>query len=155
MAISTRPDETDPQIFLVMKAPTTSQILIVSENDLDANQLKTVLLEAGLVSESVSTITAACERARSGGFRVILSSSCLEDSSWRRLIDLAHHFELNFEVILMARTISDKEWAEALRLGAYDVLDILSDLPRAAAVARSAVGANYLKRFRPRQKQAA
>ncbi len=134
-----------------------ARILIVSDNEADTAGLKNVLRDAGLVSESASTITAACELARAGGFQVIFSSPYLEDGSWRRLIDLAHHYELSFEVILLllARTFSDKEWAEALQEGAFDVLDILCDLPRAAEVAKSALGADYLRRFRPRQKQAA
>jgi DNA-binding NtrC family response regulator len=155
MAIPDRPDDIDPGDALPMKAPTKSRILIVSENDLEAEGLKSVLLDAGLASESARTITAACEWARAGGFQVIFSSCCLEDGSWRRLIDLAHHYDLNFEVILIARNIGDKEWAEALQLGAFDVVDLLSDLSRAGALARSAVGADYLVRFRPHQKQAA
>ena len=155
MAIPSRPEEADPHNVLVMIEPAKSRILIVNENDLEADELKGALFDAGLASESTRTITAACEWARAGGFQVILSSCHLEDGSWRRLIDLAHHYELNFEVILIARTISDKEWAEALQLGAFDVLDVVSDLRRVAAVARSAVGADYLIRFRPRLKQAA
>jgi DNA-binding NtrC family response regulator len=155
LATPSRSDKTDPHAVLVMKAPAASRILIVSENDLDAAGLRTILDDAGLASETAGTITAACERAKSGEFQVIFSSCRMEDGSWRRLIDLAHHYDLNFEVILLARTICDIEWAEALQLGAFDVLDAVSDLSRAAAVARSAVGARYLRRFRPRQKQAA
>ncbi|HLY63241.1 MAG TPA: hypothetical protein VKV95_21050 [Terriglobia bacterium] len=155
MAIPDRPDEIERDAVLPMKAPTKSRILIVSENDLEADSLKMVLREAGLASESARSISTACEWARPGGFQVIFSSCCLEDGSWRRLIDLAHHYDLNFEVILIARNIGDKEWAEALQLGAFDVVDLVSELPRAAALARSAVGADYLVRFRPHQKQAA
>lgn len=150
-----RPDRTEPNSPLVMNLPNRARILIVCNNEVDTHGLKTVLREAGLPSESAGTITAACERARSGGIQVVFSSPYLEDGSWRRLIDLAHYHDLGFEVVLLARTFSDKEWAEALQEGAFDVLDVLTDLNRAADVARSAAGADYLRRFRPRQKQAA
>lgn len=150
-----RPDETEPNSLLVMKLPNRARILIVCNNEVDTDGLRTVLRDSGLACESARTITAACERARSGGFQVIFSSPYLEDGSWRRLIDLAHYHDLSFEVILLARTFSDKEWAEALQEGAFDLLDVLSDLARAAEVARSAMGSDYLRRFRPRAKQAA
>lgn len=155
MAIPSGSDETDSHSVLVMIAPTKPRVLIVSENDLETDELKSVLFDAGLASESTRTITTACEWAKAGGFQVIFSSCCLEDGSWRRLIDLAHHYDLSFEVILIAHNISHKEWAEALQLGVFDVLDVVSDLRRVAAVARSAVGADYLIRFRPRHEQAA
>jgi len=150
-----RPAKTEPNSLWVMKLPNRASIFIVCNNEADAERLRTVLNEAGLPSRSARTITEACECARSGGIQVVFSSPYLEDGSWRRLVDLAHYYDLGFEVILLARTFSDKEWAEALQEGAFDVLDVLSDLARAAEVARSAVGADYLRRFRPRQKQAA
>jgi DNA-binding NtrC family response regulator len=152
-----RPDETEPNSLLVRSLSNRARILIVCNNEVDADGLRAVLREAGLASQSARTITAACDLARSGGFQVVFCTPYLEDGSWRRLIDLAHYHDLGFEVVLLARTFSDKEWAEALQEGAFDVLDALSDLARAAEVARSAAGADYLRRFRPRprQKQAA
>ena len=71
----------------------------------------------------------------------------MADGSWRRLIDVANHYGLSFEVILLARTFDFNQWGEALQVGAFDVLDVLCDLPKAAEAARRALGTDYLKRF--------
>lgn len=150
-----RADDTAPNSLLAMKLPIQARILIVSDNDVDSEGVSAVFREAGLACEIVRTITAACEVARSGGIHVVFCTPYLQDGSWRRMIDLACYHNLGFEVVLLARAFSDKEWAEALQEGVYDVLDAVSDLPRVAGVAKSALGADYLRRFRPRQKLAA
>ena len=48
----------------------------------------------------------------------------------------------------LARTFNLNQWGEALHAGAFDVLDVLCDLPKAAEAARRALGTDYLKRFR-------
>jgi DNA-binding NtrC family response regulator len=124
------------------------EILIVSDNHSDMQELKVVFRKAGLTSEVATTMTAGCESAISGRFQVLFSSPLLADGSWRRLIDVADHHALNFEVILLARTFDLNQWGEALQVGAFDVLDVLCDLPKAAETARRALGAHHLKRFR-------
>ena len=124
------------------------EILIVSDNHADMQELKVVFRKAGLTSEVATSMTAGCESARSGRFQVLFSSPLLADGSWRRLIDVADHHALNFEVILLARIFDLNQWGEALQVGAFDVLDVLCDLPKAAETARRALGAHHLKRFR-------
>jgi len=126
-----------------------TQILIVSDNDSDTEELKVVFEQAGLTAESVTSITAGCESAISGQFQVVFSTPVMADGSWTRLIDLANHYDLNFEVILLARSFDLNQWGEALQVGAFDVLDVLCDLPKAAETAKRALGTDYLKRFQP------
>ena len=47
---------------------------------------------------------------------------------------------LSLEVILLARTFNLNQWGEALQAGAFDVLDVLCDLPKAAEAAKRALG---------------
>ncbi len=143
-------DETKPHAGVTLRVPDMAQILIVCGNDSDTERLKIVLREAGLTSESANSITAGCESAKSGRFQVVFSTPLLGDGSWRRLIDVANHYGLSFEVILLARTFNLDQWAEALQVGAFDVLDVLCDLPKAAEAAKLALGTAYLKRFRAR-----
>jgi len=110
--------------------------------------LTTLLREAGLDSESVDNMTAGCESAISGRFGVIFSTPITGDGSWKRLIEVANQYSLSFEIVLLARTFELDQWAEAMQIGAFDVLDLVFDLPRAAEVAQHAFGAAYLKRFR-------
>ena len=81
------------------------------------------------------------------------STPLLADGSWRRLIDAENHHGLSYEVILLARSFYLNQWAEALQVGAFDVLDVLCDLPKASEAAKRALGTAYLKRFHPRPEQ--
>lgn len=148
--IQDRADEIPPLPELTIRAQDGAQILIVRETDSDTGRLETLLREAGWGSESVDNMTAGCESARSGRFGVIFSSPYAGDGTWTRLIDVANQNNLSFEVILLARAFDLNQWAEALQVGAFDVLDVLRDLPKAAATAQHAFGAAYLKRFRTR-----
>ena len=131
-----------------VRSADTAHILIVSDNNSETNELRMLFQKVGLTSEIATSITAACESAISGRFQVIFSTPVMADGSWRRLIDIANHYGLSFEVILLARSFDFNQWGEALQVGAFDVLDVLCDLPKAAEAARRAFGADYLKRFR-------
>ncbi len=69
-------------------------------------------------------------------------------------MDVAQHYDLSFELVLLARSFNLNQWTEALQDGAFDVLDVVCDLPKAAEAAKRAFGAAYLRRFRPRAAQA-
>ena len=128
-----------------LKVPDGAQILIVCDDNSESDRLKTVLQEAGFVSERAKSITAGCEAAKSGRFQVVISTPQLRDGSWRRLTDIANHYDLGFEVVLWARNFDLTEWAEALKDGAFDVLDTMCEPPRAVEATRCALWAAYLK----------
>jgi DNA-binding NtrC family response regulator len=139
-----------PYAGSTLRAQAMIQTLIVCDNNSHTEQLKINLQEAGLTSESENSMTAGCESAKSGQFDVVFSAPHLGDGSWKRLIDVAQSCNLTFEVIVLARSFNLNQWAEALQDGAFDVLDVVYDLPRAAESARRAFGAAYLRRFRSR-----
>jgi DNA-binding NtrC family response regulator len=123
------------------QAPEEARILIVSDDDSVTERLNTVFREAGFIVECANSITAGCEAAKSGRFGVVVTAPALGDGSWRRLVDAADHYDLGFEVILFASNFELSQWAEALAEGAFEVLDALHDLPRAAEVAKRALEA--------------
>ena len=137
----------------IFGVPDGSQILIVCE-DSSAERLKTVLREAGVGSETAKSMTAGCELARSGRFQTVVSTPLLSDGSWRRLIDIANHYDLGFEIVLLVRHFDLAEWAEALKDGAFEVLDAVGELPRAAEVVKHALWAAYLRGAGPRPEAA-
>jgi DNA-binding NtrC family response regulator len=147
-------EEINRRAGLTLTVPHMAPILIVCEKDSDAERLRTAFEEAGLTSESVNSISAGCEAVKSGRFQVVFSPTLTADGSWRRLIDVAQHYDLSFELVLLARSFDLNQWTEALQVGAFDVLDVLCDLPKAAEAAKRALGAAYLRRFRPRAAQA-
>ena len=138
-------DETTLPTGLELDGPQEVRILIVSENDSLAERLARALSEADFVWERARSITAGCESARSRRFQVIVTTPLLADGSWRRLVDLAVHYNSGFVVILVATTFDIQEWTEALECGAFDVLDALHELPRVAESVKSAAWAAYLK----------
>jgi DNA-binding NtrC family response regulator len=127
-----------------------AQILVVSENDSIPERLARALPEADFSLEHARDITAGCELARSGRFQVIVTTPLFGDGTWRRLVDIAAHYDLGFVVIVIATTFDMHEWAEALEYGAFDVLDALYELPRVAQSIKCAAWAAYLKGAGPR-----
>ena len=130
---------------LPLKVPEGARILVVCDDDCDTDRLETVLQEAGFVSECAKGLAAGCEAAKSGRFQVVVSTPLLRDGSWRRLTDIANHYDLGFEVVLWARNFDLAEWVEALKDGAFDVLDAMCEPPKAVEATRRALWAAYLK----------
>ncbi|HKZ78834.1 MAG TPA: hypothetical protein VJ124_11065 [Pyrinomonadaceae bacterium] len=142
---SERTSGSKTHLGLPLKVPDGAQILIVCDDDSDTERLKTVLQEAGFFPQCEKSITAGCEAAKSGRFQLVVSTPLLRDGSWRRLTDIANHYDLGFEVVLWARNFDLNEWAEALNEGAFDVVDAMCAPPRVVEAARRALWAAYLK----------
>jgi DNA-binding NtrC family response regulator len=128
-----------------MKIPEGARILIVCDDNPDTERLNDLLNEAGFVSECARSIKEGCEAAKSGRFQVVVSAPRMRDGSWRRLIDIANHYDLRFEVVLWARSFDLLEWTEALKEGAFDVLDAMCEQPKAIEATKRALWAAYLK----------
>jgi len=140
---------------LPLKVPAGARILIVCEDNSDTERLKDVLRQEGFTLELAKSITAGCEAAKSGRFQVVVSTPQLRDGSWRRLTDIANHFDLGFEVVLWARNFDLPDWAEALKEGAFDVLDAVCEQPTAVEATKRALWAAFLKGAgRPRTEDA-
>src|SRR5260370_31465999 len=110
-------DENVARSGLPLKIPDGARILIVCDDNSDTDRLKTILDEEGFASEWAKSITAGCEAAKSGQFQVVVSTPVLRDGSWKRLTDIANHYDLGFETVLWARNFDLEEWAVALREG--------------------------------------
>lgn len=153
MQIQTTSDVCESRANPMFRVPDGSQILIVCE-DSSAEPLMAVLRKAGIAWKTANSMTAGCELARSGRFQAIVSAPLLGDGSWSRLTDIANHYDLGFEVVLLVRHFDLAEWAEALKDGVFDVLDALSDMPRAAEILKRALWAAYLRGAGPRPEAA-
>jgi DNA-binding NtrC family response regulator len=137
--------EIEDRADLTVRPLEGAQILILCADDWITEQLVTVFRHAGFISQTAKSITAGCAYAKSGRFQVVISTPVLGDGSWRRLVDIANHYDLGFVVVLVASSFDFNQWAEALEDGAFDVLDALHELPRSAEVAKRALWAAYLK----------
>jgi len=128
-----------------LQIPDGARILIVCDDNSETNRLKTILQEEGFVWEWAKSITEGCEAAKSGRFQVVVSTPRMRDGSWRRLADIANHYDLGFEVVVWARTFDLLEWTEALKVGAFDVLDAMCEQPKAVETTKRALWAACLK----------
>jgi DNA-binding NtrC family response regulator len=122
-----------------------ARILIVGDDDTYTEQLKRAFAESGFVSENARNITDGCNAAKSGRFQVVVTVPSMRDGSWQRLVDVANHYNLNVEVILLARNFDLAECASALDHGAFDVLNVPNELRNVGRVATSAFWAAYLR----------
>ena len=128
-----------------LKIPDGARILMVCEDNHDTERLRTILREEGFISEWAKSMTAGCEAAKSGQFQVVVSTPLLKDGSWRRLSEVANHYDLGFEIVLWTRNFDLREWAVALEEGAFDVLDAMCEQPMAVEATKGALWAAYLK----------
>ncbi len=150
MAISTETNgPAANRACIITEVPKGSQILVVGD-DQNTDQLVARLREVGIGSKTAKSMTEACECAKSGNFQAVLSKPLLNDGSWRRLIDVANHYDLGFEVVLVARDLDFAAWSQALNEGAFDVLDMHCNQPGTAVIARRALWAAYLKGAGPK-----
>src|ERR1700730_13079009 len=150
----TTPTQEDIHSGSPLKIPDGARILIVCDDNYDTERLRTILQEEGFISEWAKSITAGCEAAKSGLFQVVVSTPSLKDGSWKRLTDIANHYDLGFEIILWARNFDLRDWAVALEEGAFDVLDAMCEQPKAVAVTKGALWAAYLKGAGPKPRAA-
>jgi DNA-binding NtrC family response regulator len=130
---------------LTPKISAEARILIVCDDNSLIERLRIMFGQVGFVSEVARGITDACDAAKSDRFQVIFTVPLMRDGSWRRLMDVAEHYALGLDVILLAREFDLAQWADALNEGAFDVLNVTHDLQNAVEVATSAFWAVYLR----------
>jgi len=150
MSLTTPTLEETPRANVV-EVPDGARILIVCDSDSEAERLRNAFPKGKIFLECVTSITEGCDAAKSGRFQVIFSSPLLMDGSWRRLVDIAIHYDLPFEVVLWARNFDLSEWAQALNEGAFDVLDSVHERQKVAEVTKRALWAAFLKGAGPRR----
>src|SRR5712671_2689039 len=85
-----------------LQVPDGAGILIVCDSDSETERLKGTFPNEKFILECVSSMTQACDAVKSGRFQVVVSTPLLRDGSWRRLMDVAYHYDLSFEVVLWA-----------------------------------------------------
>ena len=99
-----------------------SRILFISECRKDAKRLSEMLHALPLKLDHVPSLDRARTRLQRQSYNVILTEAALPDGGWRDVLDLAHESERRTEVIVTDPQADARFWAEALNLGAYDLL---------------------------------
>jgi DNA-binding NtrC family response regulator len=97
-------------------------VLFVSPRREDATVLSRMLKSVSMPMQHV----ADCKHARAviekDAYRVILTEASLPDGTWLDVLNLARQSTPASEVIVTDRFADARFWAEALNLGAYDLI---------------------------------
>jgi DNA-binding NtrC family response regulator len=72
--------------------------------------------------DHVETLQQARAKLQQDDYGVILTEAKLPDGNWRDALHLARQYPLEPEVIVTDPQADGRFWAEALNLGAYDLL---------------------------------
>jgi two-component system response regulator PilR (NtrC family) len=75
-----------------------------------------------LAIEHVGTLEDARDRLNRNDYDVILTEAALPDGRWLDVLHLAREYPRELEVIVTDPQADARLWAEALNLGAYDLL---------------------------------
>ena len=99
-----------------------SRILFISGRHEDARHLSEMLHALPLKLEHVPSLEHARTRLRRQEYDVILTEAALPDGQWLDVLHLVRQCPRETEVIVTDPQADARFWAEALNLGAYDLL---------------------------------
>ena len=99
-----------------------SRILFISGRHEDARHLSEMLHALQLKLEHVPSLDHARTRLRRQEYDVILTEAALPDGQWLDVLHLVRECPRETEVIVTDPQADARFWAEALNLGAYDLL---------------------------------
>jgi DNA-binding NtrC family response regulator len=114
------------------------RILIACDDLATAELLRIIFLASNFNSQPAKDFEDACKCARSGRFQVVFTASTLGDRSWRQLFEFAKSCDPAIAFVVMARSFDLQDWGESLRMGAFDVLNLMREIPNVAKVASQA-----------------
>ncbi len=99
-----------------------SRILFVSGHSEDARELSTMLQALPIELEHAENLKAARAQLQRENYDVVLTEAALPDGNWLDALHLVRDSPLEAEVIVTDPQADARFWAEALNLGAYDLL---------------------------------
>ncbi len=99
-----------------------SGILYVSPHREDATVVSRMLASLSVSIEYVADVKQARTKMQGRIYEVILSAVNLPDGTWLDVLDLTRRLAPHSELIVTDRDADARFWAEALNLGAYDLI---------------------------------
>ena len=126
-----------------------SQILFVSGDRGEARQLTQMLHELPLALDHATSVRQARSKLGKKLFNAVLTEAALPDGDWLDVLKMSRDLPSETQLIVTDARADARFWAEALNLGAYDMLAqpfyepevrrILSNVCTRRAMARAAV----------------
>ncbi len=99
-----------------------SRILFISGHSEDARHLTHMLRSLPLAMDYAETLHHARTKLQQENYDVVLTEAALPDGNWVDVLHLVRESPRELEVIVTDPQADARFWAEALNLGAYDVL---------------------------------
>jgi two-component system, NtrC family, response regulator PilR len=99
-----------------------SQILFISGRPADARRLSRMLQPLPLVVKHAETLQQARAKLEQDDVDLVLTEAALPDGRWLDVLHLVRELPRPVEVIVTDPQADAHFWAEALNLGAYDLL---------------------------------
>jgi two-component system response regulator TctD len=99
-----------------------SRILFVSGHRDDARQISRMLQLLPMAIDHAGTLQQARALLREDEYDVLLTEAALPDGSWLDALHLARDCPNDLQVIVTDPQADSRLWAEALNLGAYDLI---------------------------------
>src|SRR5690348_13375034 len=99
-----------------------SRILFISRDSEDAQLLSQMTRPLPLILEHAGTVQQARERLQMQDYDVVLTEAVLPDGKWLDVLHLVRESSREPQVIVTDKQADARFWAEALNLGAYDLL---------------------------------
>jgi DNA-binding NtrC family response regulator len=99
-----------------------SRILFISGHQDDARHVSEMLHELPLAIDHASSVGQARSKLRHKQFSAVVTEASLPDGNWLDVLHLTRDTASEPEVIVTDRQADARFWAEALNLGAYDLL---------------------------------
>lgn len=99
-----------------------SRVLYISGRAEDARSLSQMLAPLRVDLDHADTIQQARRRLQESEYGVVLTEVTLADGNWLDVLHLVRESPREPQVIVTDRQADARFWAEALNLGAYDLL---------------------------------
>jgi DNA-binding NtrC family response regulator len=99
-----------------------SRVLFISGHAENARELMRMLLDLPLALHHAKSLCDARHKVRQYTYTVLLTDSVLSDGTWLDVLGLARESSSELRVIVTDPHADARFWAEALNLGAYDLL---------------------------------
>ncbi len=99
-----------------------SRILYISGHPQDARLLSQMLQPLPLILEHVKSLQEARKELELKDYDVVLTESQLPDGKWLDVLHLVRESSQEPKIIVTDQQADARFWAEALTLGAYDLL---------------------------------
>ena len=97
-------------------------VLFITPHERDVDEVAGILDSADMPMEHAYCLTEAKSRLERNKYKVVLTEAQLQDGGWTDVLCTARRLDPTVQVIVTDPFADVRFWAEAINLGAYDVL---------------------------------